>query len=310
MLSQKTNNKDDDMDIHYIDRETGEKKKEVVAGEKIIKFVYDTAPGKTLLEYFLKRRLLSSLLGFLYSLPFSKRKIANFAREMEIDLAEADQENPEDYKNFNEFFIRSLKEGARPVSKEPSHLVSPADGRMLAYENINIHQLLQVKGQEYSLEELLQSSKLAGKFQNGVCIIVRLNPSDYHRFHFPDSGIPGSFKRVPGSYYSVNPMALKKIPKVYCRNKRELSQFDADNFGEIVFVEVGATCVGSIVQTYTPGEPVGKGQEKGYFKFGGSTVILFIKHGVVQLDEDILHNSRMFLETKVKMGEKIGVKKK
>ncbi|MBS4024061.1 MAG: phosphatidylserine decarboxylase [Clostridia bacterium] len=298
------------MDIHYIERETGKKKKEVVAGEKIIKFVYDTAPGKTLLEYFLKRRLLSSLLGFLYSLPFSKGKIANFAREMEIDLTEAEKENLEDYKNFNEFFIRSLKEGARPVAKEHSHLVTPADGRMLAYENINIHQLLQVKGQEYSLEELLQSSKLAQEYQNGICIIVRLNPSDYHRFHFPDSGIPGPFKRVPGSYYSVNPLALKKIPKVYCQNKRELSQFKSDNFGEIVFIEVGATCVGSIVQTYTPGEAVKKGQEKGYFKFGGSTVILFIKHGEVQIDEDILHNSSLFLETKVKMGEKIGVKKK
>jgi phosphatidylserine decarboxylase len=296
------------MSIYYIDRQTGEKKKEVVAGDKLIKLIYDTAPGRKMLEYFFKRKLFSTLLGAFYSLPYSKRKIVNFAKEMDIDLAEAEKENPEDYLNFNEFFFRRLKEEVRPISMDCDHLISPADGRLLAYENINIHQLLQVKGQEYSLAELLQDNKLAMEFQHGVCMIVRLNPSDYHRFHFPDSGIPGPFKRVAGDYYSVNPMALRKIPRVYCQNKRELSQFDSDNFGKILYIEIGATCVGSIVQTYTPGEFVRKGQEKGYFKFGGSTVILFLKKGIVQVDEDILYNSGMFLETKVKMGERIGSK--
>ncbi len=296
------------MDIYYIDRKTGEKKKEVVAGDKFIKWIYDTAPGKTLLETFIKRKLFSSLLGRLYSMPFSKSRIADFVSELEIDLTEAERENPEDYKNFNDFFIRSLKEGSRPVSQETRYLVSPADGRLLAYENININKIVQIKGQEYSLEELFQDSNLAQEYQGGVCLVVRLNPSDYHRFHFPDSGIPGPHKLIPGGYYSVNPMALKRIPRVYCQNKRELTCFASDNFGQIAYIEVGATGVGSIVQTYTSEKVVKKGQEKGYFKFGGSTVILFIKKGVVQLDKDILENSQKFLETKVNMGEQIGIR--
>lgn len=296
------------MDIYYIDRKTGKKEKEVVAGDKIIKWVYDTAPGKTLLESFIKRKVVSSFLGFLYSLPFSKKKIANFVSELEIDLTEAERESPAEYATFNDFFIRSLKKEARPVSEGSSNLVSPADGRLLAYQNININKLVQVKGQEYSLAELLKDDNLAQEFQGGVCMVVRLNPSDYHRFHFPDSGIPGPYKQIPGGYYSVNPVALQRISRVYCQNKREITCFDSDNFGKLAYIEVGATAVGSIVQTYTPGEPVRKGQEKGYFKFGGSTVILFIKKGVVQIDKDILENSQRFLETKVMIGERIGVK--
>ncbi|MDW7675534.1 MAG: phosphatidylserine decarboxylase [Bacillota bacterium] len=296
------------VDIFYVDRKTGQKKKEVVAGGHIIEWIHDTAPGKTLLELLIKRRLLSSLFGMFYNLSYSKRKIANFAKELEIDLREAEIESPNKYKNFNDFFARKLKEGARPVSGDPNHLISPADGRVLAYEDINIHQVIQVKGQEYSLEELFQSSELARQFQGGICVVVRLNPSDYHRFHFPDSGVPKQYQHIPGSYYSVNPMALKKIAKVYCQNKRELTEIQSDNFGKIVIVEVGATCVGSIVQTYTPNEPVEKGQEKGYFMFGGSTVILFIEPGFVQIDKDIVANSLEFVETKVEMGERIGIK--
>lgn len=296
------------MDIYYIDRETGEKKKEIVAGDRIIRWLNDTKPGKVLTEGLFKKRFLSVFSGLVYDLPISKKKIASFVRDLEIDLGEAEKESPENYQNFNEFFIRKLKPGARPISNNASHFVSPADGRMLAYENINIHQIIQVKGQEYSLEELIQNREMAQLYQNGICIVVRLNPSDYHRFHFPDSGIPQKYNRIPGCYYSVNPMSLKKIPKVYCQNKRELTPFKSDNFGNVMIIEVGATFVGSIIQTYTSGEHVSKGQEKGYFKFGGSTVILFIEPDQVAIDEDILHNTQMSLETKVKMGERIGVK--
>ncbi|WP_031513816.1 phosphatidylserine decarboxylase [Desulfofalx alkaliphila] len=295
------------MEIYYIDRKTGEKKKEVVAGGRIINWVYNTASGKTLLETIIKRKLLTSLIGHFYNTSYSKKKIAKFIRDFNIDMSEAALELPEQYKDFNDFFTRKLKEDARPISKDKNHLVSPADGRMLAYQNIDIHQLIQVKGQFYSLEELLQDSLLAGQYQGGVCIVVRLNPSDYHRFHFPDSGIPVASKSIRGSYYSVNPLALNKIPQVYCRNYREVTIFKTDNFGEIIYTEVGASCVGSIVQTYKPGKPVAKGQEKGYFKFGGSTVILFVKQGALQIDDDILKNTKNGLETKVLMGERIGI---
>lgn len=297
------------MELYYVDRKTGEKKKEVVAGGHVIQWLYDTKTGQNLLELILKRKITSALFGKIYSLPFSKSKIAKFIEEMEINLKEAEKDNIKDYRSFNDFFIRKLKKDVRPMSQDPCHLISPCDGRMLAYEHIDIHQLVQVKGQTYSLQSLLQDNQLANQYQGGTCVVIRLNPSDYHRFHFPDSGIASTSKRIKGNYYSVNPMVLAKIPELYCQNKREFTIFQSDNFGQMTIVEVGATCVGTIVQTYTPEQHVSKGEEKGYFKFGGSTVIFFIKAGIVKIDEDILANSRLSLETKVDMGETIGVKK-
>lgn len=126
--------------------------------------------------------------------------------------------------------------------------------------------------------------------------------------HFVDDGVCEKSNIVRGNYYSVNPTALEKIPKLYCQNKREWSVFHSENFGDIIHVEVGATCVGSIIQSYKPNEKVSKGDEKGYFKFGGSTTILFFKPDTVNVDDDILIQSSFGFETKVIMGEKIGEK--
>jgi phosphatidylserine decarboxylase len=149
---------------------------------------------------------------------------------------------------------------------------------------------------------------LAEEYDKGVCIVVRLCPADYDRFHFPDSGIPKGVRKINGMYYSVNPIALQEIAKIYCQNKREITFFESDHFDKIAYIEVGATCVGSIIQTYTKEEVVNKGEEKGYFKFGGSTVVLFLKKGQVKIDEDILKNTQKGIETKVNMGECIGKK--
>jgi phosphatidylserine decarboxylase len=159
------------------------------------------------------------------------------------------------------------------------------------------------------LSELLGDNKIANEYEGGVCVVLRLCPTDYHRFHFVDSGVPASSNFIDGSYYSVNPTALERIPKLYCQNKREWSLFKSDNFGDIIHVEVGATCVGTIIQTYTPGEKVEKGKEKGYFKFGGSTTILFFKKDTISISEDILVQSSLGFECKVLMGETIGSKK-
>ena len=133
-------------------------------------------------------------------------------------------------------------------------------------------------------------------------------PTDYHRLHFVDNGIPDESHIVKGNYYSVNPTALERVPKLYCQNKREWSVFHSENFGDIIHVEVGATCVGSIIQSYEPNKKVNKGDEKGYFKFGGSTTILFFKPNTVTIDDDILIQSSFGFETKVIMGERIGEK--
>ncbi|TCO73164.1 phosphatidylserine decarboxylase [Marinisporobacter balticus] len=296
------------MDIYYIERKSGKKQKEIVAGNKFLEWIYDTKPGNTLLEIFVKKKLFSSIYGKFQELSFSRKKIKDFVGNLSIDMTEAERECIDEYHNFNDFFARKLKKEARPMSFDEEHLISPADGRVLAYENLDKDKLIQVKGSFYTLEEFFQDKNLANEYDKGICIVVRLCPADYHRFHFPDNGIPRTTRRINGRYYSVNPIALRKIMGIYCQNKREITLFESDSFGKIILAEVGATCVGSIIQTYKTGESVGKGDEKGYFKFGGSTVILFLKKGQLKVDKDILLNTKLGLETKVNMGEVIAKK--
>jgi len=289
-----------------MDRKTGDKKKEVVAGDRFLRWMYSTSSGNSILQLIVKKKLFSSLYGILQDVPFSKRKITSFANQLDIKMDEAEIENVLEYKNFNDFFARKLKKEARPICNKEDSLISPADGRVLGYENIKMDEIIQVKGSIYKLEELFQDKKLAGQYDGGICVVVRLCPSDYHRFHFPDSGVSYYSKKIDGNYYSVNPIALNKIAQVYCQNKREITLFNSDHFGEVVLMEVGATCVGSIIQTYEEGKKVKKGDEKGYFKFGGSTVIMFLQKDIVKIDDDIIKNTKDGIETKVDMGEKIG----
>lgn len=160
----------------------------------------------------------------------------------------------------------------------------------------------------YTLEELIGDEKLASAYKGGICLLLRLAPVDYHRFHFLDSGVCGESRRIKGAYYSVNPIALKTVTSVFCRNKREYSILHSENFGNVLYVEVGATSVGSIIQTHIPGIRINKGDEKGYFKFGGSTMLLFMEKGKAVVDEDILQKTEIGYETKVLAGEIIGMK--
>ncbi len=296
------------MTIRYMDRKTREIKEELIFGDKYLKWVYESKTGPFLLESFLKRKLFSSFYGWLQDLPLSHRKIEGFITSMHINMLEAKKEDIHSYGTFNDFFTRELKSEARPIEDDPHILVSPADGKILAWENIDADNLIQVKGYSYSLSDLLQDQELACSYDKGICIIVRLCPSDYHRFHFSDSGIPSKPRKINGHYYSVSPIALKKITKLYCENKRELTLFKSDHFDDMVLVEVGATCVGSIIQTYAAESYVKKGAEKGYFKFGGSTTIMLLKKDTVQIDDDILANTSQGLETSILMGERIGCK--
>lgn len=296
------------MPIYYIDRKTGEKIQEVVASEKLLRWVFEAKSGNRLLEMLIKRKIFSTIYGKLQDFGFSKRKISSFVKDLNIDMREAQLEDIDEYKSFNDFFIRKLKESARTIVEDKNILTSPTDGRIFAYENIDITSLVQIKGFTYSLEELIHDKNLSLEYKGGICIVVRLNPSDYHRFHFPDGGVPLKSTHIKGSYYSVNPLALKQISKVYCQNKREVTVFKSDNFRDMLITEVGATCVGSIVQTYIPNNSVNRGEEKGYFKFGGSTVIMFLKKDTVKIDSDIIENTNKGYETKILMGERIGEK--
>lgn len=291
--------------IRIYNRKTKNYEIEKVAGEGYIKWSYDSPVGKGFTELFLKRKLFSKIYGIYCDTLLSKKKINNFIRDFDIDM-NISSSKINDFNSFNDFFIRSLTKESRPISKENNILISPGDGRLFAYENIAIDKLIQVKGIHYSLSELINDNEIAKEYEGGVCLVLRLCPTDYHRFHFVDSGIPMESNFINGNYYSVNPIALERIPKLYCQNKREWSLFKSDNFGDIIHIEVGATCVGTIIQTYIPNQKVEKGEEKGYFKFGGSTTILLFKKDTIKIDEDILDQTSLGFESKVLMGEGIG----
>ncbi|WDV44579.1 phosphatidylserine decarboxylase [Clostridiaceae bacterium M8S5] len=296
------------MAIYYRNRNSNKTIEEKVAGVKYLKWLSDSYCGKLTLKFLIRKKLFSVLYGKLQDSKYSKRKIKDFVDNFGIDMSEALRENINDYKHFNDFFTRKLKKESRKIDASSNVLVSPADSKVFAYENIDINNLIQVKGSYYSLYELLgNDKKQAEKYNNGSLFIFRLCPTDYHRFHFPDSGRISKVKKISGEYYSVNPISLSSIPKVYCSNKRHISTLDSDNFKDICIIEVGATCVGTIEQTYTK-EIVGKGDEKGYFKFGGSTVIMLLEENVIKIDDDLIQNTNEGIETSVFMGEKIGMK--
>lgn len=291
--------------IHVYNRKTKSYEVEKVAGENYIKLSYGSPLGKSFTELLIKKKLFSKFYGSYCDTSLSKKKISKFIKDFNIDM-NISSKSIDDFKNFNDFFTRSLKDDARPINKDNSILISPGDGRLFAYENISIDKLIQVKGVHYSLSELIKDNDLAKNYEGGTCLVLRLCPTDYHRFHFIDNGIPLENNFIPGNYYSVNPVALERIPKLYCQNKREWSLFKSDNFGDIIHIEVGATCVGTIIQSYTVNKRVNKGDEKGYFKFGGSTTILLFKKDTVKIDEDILNQTNLGYETMVLMGESIG----
>ncbi len=294
----------DNTPIKYIDRQSGEIKTEKVYGEFWLHWLYNNPVGKISLYTIVKRKLVSEWYGRQMSSTESADKIPDFISKYHINKNEFEKQN---FTSFNDFFSRKLKVSARPIDTNKAVLISPADGKILAYKNISKQDFI-VKGYQFNLLQFFNDSVLANQYRNGSLIIIRLCPTDYHRFHFPVDGEIISSKRIEGPLFSVSPIALRKKVEIICRNKREYTQIKTTNFGTIIMAEVGATMVGSIIQTYkTPS--VKKGLEKGYFIFGGSTVVLFFEKDKAQIDSDILENTQKQIETEVKMGEQIAVTK-
>lgn len=293
--------------IKYYNRATKNYDTEKIAGDKYLTWTYSSPLGMFLLEKLIKKKMFSKIYGGYCNTKFSKFKIKKFVNDFHIDMSHAEK-SIDKFKSFNDFFSRKLIPDARPIHKDYASVVSPGDGRLTAFTEINLNKLIQVKDINYSLYDLVKDNAVAKKYTKGTCLILRLCPTDYHRFHFLDSGICDATTKIKGHYYSVNPIALKKVPNIFCENKRQWSILHSNNFGDVLYVEVGATCVGSIIQTYSPENKVLKGEEKGYFKFGGSTIVLFFENSKIKIDDDILDQSKLGLETKVVMGERIGTK--
>ncbi|EEB07794.1 phosphatidylserine decarboxylase Psd3 [Schizosaccharomyces japonicus yFS275] len=247
--------------------------------------------------------------GKKYDSPSSLKDIPAFIKFFRLPLEEVYV--PEGgFKTFNEFFYRSLKPGSRPCASpdDPKVLVSPADSRAVFYESIEAATTFWIKGREFSVAGLLgpDFSKDAPNYADGSIAIFRLAPQDYHRYHSPVRGVVGKTSKIDGQYYTVNPMAVRSTLNVFGENARTITPIDSPEFGRVMFVSVGAMMVGSIVHSVKANDWVDRTDEFGYFKFGGSTVItIFEKHRVV-FDEELKRNSKLGIETLVKVGEQIG----
>ena len=216
----------------------------------------------------------------------------------------------EQFKTFNEFFYRKLKPDARPCSApdNPHIIVSPADCRSVVFNRMEDAQRIWVKGREFSIERLLGEAypQDAKRYRNGALGIMRLAPQDYHRFHIPVDGIMGKPKLIDGEYYTVNPMAIRSALDVYGENIRVIVPIDSEVHGRVMVICVGAMMVGSTVITRKAGNHVRRAEELGYFKFGGSTILLLFEPGVMKFDSDLIDNSHGALETLLRVGMSIG----
>lgn len=279
---------------------------EKVYGEEFMRVAYGHPTGTLFTTKFLVNRWLSNVYGAYNDSGASKHKIEEFARALNINLEECEKEISE-YQSFNEFFARRLKVDARPIDTAADSFVSPGDGRLLVFPQIDEDSLSYVKWAPVKLMELFNKNQaLVERYRGGACGVLRLCPADYHRFHFPVSGKAGVTKTVPGFLHSVSPYALEQKIPVYALNKRTMCVVESPDFGKVLLMEVGALFVGSIVQTYRTGTDVVKGDEKGFFKFGGSTTIFFVEKGKMNFDEDLVANSERCIETVVRMGERLG----
>ncbi|MBI2504002.1 MAG: phosphatidylserine decarboxylase [Candidatus Latescibacteria bacterium] len=290
--------------IHFRDRQSGQLVPEAIPAEGALRWFYQSRLGFLCTLFCARRASFCRLYGWWQERPSSRRRIAPFAARYHLDLAEVELP-PDQYPSFNAFFSRRLKPAARPFAREPETLCSPADGKVLVCPRLEEGALLPVKGACVSVAQILDSEEEARPYAGGTALVVRLAPYDYHRFHFPDSGLAGPSRCLGAKYHSVNPIALERVPRIFALNRRVFTFLDSDHFGRVAYVEVGAFAVGSMVQTYTPG-PVVRGQEKGYFQFGGSTLVLFFEPGRVKFDADLVCDSARGLEVHVKTGARIG----
>lgn len=287
--------------IIVVDRQTGEEFEEVILGEKYIRWAYQDSSSSLIEKALFRSPLISRLMGAYYDSGLSKGKIRPTIAELGID--ESEFADPTDsYKSFNDFFIRPLKPEARPWQKASDTILSPADGRVLVFPKLEGDVFVPVKGHPFSVDRLLPS--MAERYQNGALAIIRLCPADYHRYHFPCDGEIIKTRAIDGALHSVNPIALAAGPDIFGDNKREITLIKTENAGTLAYIEVGAFGVGAIVNKKRSGK-VEMMEEKGYFKFGASTVVLVFEEGKITFSEDLIANSAMGKETLIKVGEEL-----
>ncbi len=282
----------------YICRERNSKDNIITKSGRSLDFFYCTFIGRLLLKIVISKPI-SDLGGLYMNSRFSKIKINRFIDKNDINTFEYDDKK---YKSYNDFFTRKVISCKRPIMSNKNALISPCDGKVLAY-TINDDLTLKIKDSYYSIDTLVNES-IMEEYKGGTALVFRLSTDNYHRYCYIDSGTKGKNYHIKGVFHTVQPISLKNY-NFFKTNSREYTILNTNNFDKVIQVEVGALMVGRIKNNHEEYE-YKKGEEKGYFEFGGSTIVLLFKKGVITLDKDIIENSKENIETIVKYGEKIG----
>ena len=268
--------------------------------EKFMRLIYENPVGGASLLWLVKRKAVSRMYGLYCRTRHSAKMIPKFIKQYDIDMTGSSGK----YKNFAQFFARERDGIIFP--EEPKTLGSPCEGLVSVFPNLEPDQVVAAKGASFSLAELFRDAELAREYEGGTMVSIRLTPANYHRMHFFDSGQVTSTRIIKGDLYSVSPLALNRVVRLYCRNKRAVISLETNNFGPVVLVEVGATFVGSIVHCFGDGEKVERGQMASYFKPGGSLVLMFLKKGQFTPRPELVERTEEGYETKISIGEPIG----
>ena len=287
----------------YFDRYQQRLETEAIYGDAFLRWAYENPLGRATTWLLVKRAIFSHWYGWRMNRPASAAKIPPFLEKFGIDTTEM-ADDPARFANFNAFFSRRLKPSARPIAGvDDQTVVFPADGRQLVIPNLAERSDIYVKGIPFDVAALLGDASLAERYRQGSALISRLCPVDYHRYHFPIGGMAGAPRLINGPLYSVNPIALRRRPTLLWENKRYLTLLETQTVGQVLLLEIGATCVGTVVHTSQPGSSVKKGDEKGYFLFGGSCFMTLFEPGRVKFDEDLVTHSAEGREVYARMGD-------
>jgi len=278
----------------------GNLEEERICPERWMRLIYENPVGGASLLWLVKRKAVSRIYGLYCRTPFSAKVIPKFIKQYNIDMTGCNGT----YKNFTQFFSRE-KENVLFPSDEGT-LGSPCEGLVSVFADIKQDQVVAAKGASFSLAELFRDKELAKEYEGGTMVSIRLTPPNYHRMHFFDDGVVKSTQMIKGDLYSVSPLALNRVVRLYCRNKRAVIKFATQNFGDVVLVEVGATFVGSIVHCFEDGQEVERGQVASYFKPGGSLILMFTKKGYFTPSEELTTRTAEGYETKISIGHPLG----
>ena len=268
---------------------------------KSLSFLYTTKFGRTCLKFLVKPSV-SKISGRFLNTHISSLMIKNFVKKNNIDMSEYEQRK---FCSYNDFFTRKVLDDKRSIDMDKKAFISPCDAKLTVY-SIDAASTFNIKDSYYTVKDLLGGNELYKEYQNGLCLIFRLAVDDYHRYCYIDNGTKTSNTFINGELHTVQPIALNNY-NIYKRNCREYTILHTENFGDVVQIEVDALLVGKIVNFHNK-YSFKKGEEKGMFEFGGSTIVVLVKKNTVNIDEDLINNTEMGLETIVKYGERIGTK--